>query len=385
MIGDVLVSSLICENLKRNYPNSEVHYLINRFTIPVVENNPYIDEIIVFEDLYRSNKIEFFKFLKDIKKSNYDVVIDAYGKLESNLITLSSGAKTKISWKKSHTKFIYTHLFKNSTKPITNAGIAIEDRLRLLTPLNLKLPLITRTRIYLTDTEIKMEQVKLLHPVDPPNIIAIGKNYEEHVKESGDEDLPEEPVIFLKATTSINGPGKNIVLPEIAPDEVDFEAELAVIIGKKTKNVKKEEVPQYILGYTCANDVSARDCQLRFDQQWARGKSFDTFCPLGPWIETSLESNSCDIKSKLNGKVMQSSNTSYMMFNINELVSYCSRNMTLLPGTIILTGTPEGAGFARNPNIFLRPGDEIEIEIEGIGVLHNNVITEKKEKKKEVN
>ena len=129
MIGDVLVSSLICENLKRNYPNSEIHYLINRFTIPVIENNPYIDEIIVFEDLYRSNKIEFFKFLKDIKKSNYDVVIDAYGKLESNLTTLSSGAKTKISWKKSHTKFIYTHLFKNSTKPITNAGIAIEDRL----------------------------------------------------------------------------------------------------------------------------------------------------------------------------------------------------------------------------------------------------------------
>ena len=166
MIGDVLVSSLICENLKRNYPNSEIHYLINRFTIPVIENNPYIDEVIVFEDLYRSNKIEFFKFLKKIKKSNYDVVIDAYGKLESNLTTLSSGAKTKISWKKSHTKFIYTHLFKNSTKPKTNAGIAIEDRLRLLAPLNLKLPLITRPRIYLTDAEISkarglLEQSKI--------------------------------------------------------------------------------------------------------------------------------------------------------------------------------------------------------------------------------
>ena len=166
MIGDVLVSSLICENLKINYPNAEVHYVINRFTIPVIENNPYIDEVIVFEDLYRSNKIEFFKFLKKIKKSNYDVVIDAYGKLESNLTTLSSGAKTKISWKKSHTKFIYTHLFKNSTKPKTNAGIAIEDRLRLLAPLNLKLPLITRPRIYLTDAEISkarglLEQSKI--------------------------------------------------------------------------------------------------------------------------------------------------------------------------------------------------------------------------------
>ncbi len=154
MIGDVLVSSLICENLKKNYPNSEIHYLINRFTMPVIENNPHIDEIIVFEELYKSNKIEFFKFLKDIKKSRYDIVIDAYGKLESNLITLSSGAKTRISWKKNHTRFIYTHLFKNSTKPKTNAGIAIEDRLKLLTPFNLKLPLITRPKIYLTDTEI---------------------------------------------------------------------------------------------------------------------------------------------------------------------------------------------------------------------------------------
>ena len=166
MIGDVLVSSLICENLKINYPNAEVHYVINRFTIPVIENNPYIDKVIVFEDLYRTNKIEFFKFLKKIKKNNYNVVIDAYGKLESNLITLSSGAKTKISWEKSYTRFIYSHLFKNSTKPKTNAGIAIEDRLRLLTPLNLKLPLITRTRIYLTDTEISkarglLEQSKI--------------------------------------------------------------------------------------------------------------------------------------------------------------------------------------------------------------------------------
>ncbi|MGE4413208.1 MAG: fumarylacetoacetate hydrolase family protein, partial [Candidatus Caldatribacteriota bacterium] len=140
-------------------------------------------------------------------------------------------------------------------------------------------------------------------------------------------------------------------------------------------NIKIDEVDKYILGYTCGNDISARDCQQRLDQQWARGKSFDTFCPLGPWIETELpDPDNCRIISRLNGKVMQDSNTSDMIFSTRELVSYCSNNFTLYPGTVIMTGTPEGVGFARKPPVFLRAGDVIEVEIEGIGKLSNKVV-----------
>ena len=160
----------------------------------------------------------------------------------------------------------------------------------------------------------------------------------------------------------------------MAPDEVDFEAELAVVIAKKAKNIETVEVDDYILGYTCANDVSARDCQKKLDKQWARGKSFDTFCPTGPWIETDLDPQNCKISSVLNGVVMQKSNTADMIFSVKEIVSYLSKNMTLKPGTIILTGTPEGVGFARKDPIYLKDGDEIEIKIEGIGSLPNRVV-----------
>lgn len=163
MIGDVLVSSLICENLKLNYPKAEIHYLVNRFTIPVIENNPYIDEIVVFEDTYRSSKLKFYHFLKRIKKAKYDMVIDAYGKLESNLITLFSGAKTKISWEKTYSRFIYSDVFKNKIRSTTNAGLAIEDRLKLLKPLNLKTPLKDSPKIYLTEVEIAEAKAKLNH------------------------------------------------------------------------------------------------------------------------------------------------------------------------------------------------------------------------------
>lgn len=228
----------------------------------------------------------------------------------------------------------------------------------------------------ITSEKIPLKDVKLLSPVQPPNIIAIGINYKKHAKESG-HNLPEKPVIFIKATSSVIGPEDNIVLPKPAPSEVDYEAELAIIIGKKAKNISKDKVGEYILGYTCANDVSARDCQRRIDKQWARGKSFDTFCPLGPWIETELLADHCSIKSRLNNQSMQDSNTSDLIFDTSELVSYISENMTLLPGTIILTGTPEGVGFARKPAVFLQNGDIIEIEIDGIGVLKNKVIVEK--------
>jgi len=170
------------------------------------------------------------------------------------------------------------------------------------------------------------------------------------------------------------GPEEKIILPQMAPDEVDYEAELTIVIGKEAKNIEIEEAEDYIFGYTCSNDVSARDCQLRLDQQWSRGKSFDTFCPLGPWIETELaEPDHCRIVSRLNGEIMQDSNTSDLIFNTKELLSYCSKNFTLYPGTVIMTGTPEGVGFTRKPPVFLKHGDIIEIEIEGIGKLINEV------------
>ncbi len=217
------------------------------------------------------------------------------------------------------------------------------------------------------------KDVKLLAPVAPPNIFAIGLNYRKHADETG-KDYPERPLIFIKANSSVVGPEDNISLPQMAPDEVDYEAELVIVIGKTGKNIEVEKVQDYILGYTCGNDVSARDCQHRLDKQWARGKSFDTFCPIGPWIETELsEPDNCRIMSRLNGKVMQDSNTSDLIFSTKELVSYCSKNFTLYPGTIIMTGTPEGVGYARKPQVFLKYGDIIEIEIENIGKLSNKV------------
>ena len=223
-----------------------------------------------------------------------------------------------------------------------------------------------------TGEKFNLDDIEFLPPVFPPNIIALGLNYKDHAEESKME-LPEEPVIFLKATSSITAHLSSIILPEVAPDEVDYEAELCIVIGKKAKNVSESEAKDYIFGYTCGNDVSARDCQLKRDKQWARGKSFDTFCPLGPWIETQLNPENLKIQSRVNGKVMQNSNTSYMIFNPYRIVSYLSKQFTLLPGTVIMTGTPSGVGFAKNPPVFLRDGDIVEVEIEGIGVVKNYV------------
>ena len=227
----------------------------------------------------------------------------------------------------------------------------------------------------LTGEIINPEETELLYPVDPPNIIAIGANYRKHVLEFG-KSLPERPLIFVKLTTSLLSPEKSIKLPVSAPLEVDYEAELAVIIGKKGRNIPKDKVNEYIFGYTCANDVSARDCQQRIDLQWARAKSFDTFCPLGPFIQTELDPSNTGIRTRLNGKIMQDSNTSDLIFDVPYLVSYISENFTLLPGTIILTGTPEGVGGARDPQVFLRENDIIEVEIDSIGTLKNNVVNE---------
>ncbi len=223
-----------------------------------------------------------------------------------------------------------------------------------------------------TGETIPLSDVGLLAPVVPPNIIAIGLNYKTHAQES-DMEVPERPLIFLKATTSLNHPGAPIIRPAIAPDEVDFECELVAVIGKTAKDVSEAEALDYVLGYTCGNDVSARDCQIRLDTQWARGKSFDTFCPIGPWIVTDLNPGKLSIATRVNGATLQQSSTDQMIFGIPKLISYCSRNMTLLPGTLIMTGTPEGVGFARNPPVFLKAGDVVEVEIGEIGVLCNPV------------
>ena len=221
-----------------------------------------------------------------------------------------------------------------------------------------------------------VSEVTLLPPVSPPNIIAIGLNYKSHAGESG-AAAPQRPIIFIKATTSVIAHNDFIRLPAAAPDEVDYEAELCVVIGRTAKNVPEAAALDYVLGYMCGNDVSARDCQNRLDAQWARGKSFDTFCPVGPHIETAVtDPDDLNVSSRVNGTVMQSSNTRNMIFSVRHLISYCSRNMTLLPGTLIMTGTPEGVGFARKPPVFLRDGDVVEIEVEGIGTLVNKVTKE---------
>jgi 2-keto-4-pentenoate hydratase/2-oxohepta-3-ene-1,7-dioic acid hydratase in catechol pathway len=220
---------------------------------------------------------------------------------------------------------------------------------------------------------------KILAPVDPSNVLALGLNYRSHADEFN-ASYPDTPILFLKGINSVTGPGEPIVLPKAGPDEVDYEAELAVVIGKTAKNVSKEEALDHVFGYTCANDVSARDWQVRKQRnQWARGKSFDTFCPLGPCVVTRDEisdPNKLRIRAILNGKTMQDSDTSYMIFDVASVISDLSRSMTLLPGTVIMTGTPDGVGFTRKPPVFLREGDVISIIIEGIGELTNPVVRE---------
>lgn len=223
-----------------------------------------------------------------------------------------------------------------------------------------------------------VEMSKKLAPLDPPNLFAIGLNYRGHAAEQGLQSLPDHPLVFLKATTAVIGPGAPIMLPREAPDEVDFEAELAVIIGRRCRNVSAQDALSFVLGYTCANDVSARDCQKRIDKQWTRAKSFDTFCPLGPVISTPDEFNpsAARIRMRLNDEIMQDASTADLIFDVPTLISYLSRQFTLLPGTVILTGTPAGVGFTRTPPRFLREGDTVAVEIDGIGRLTNPVLSE---------
>lgn len=225
---------------------------------------------------------------------------------------------------------------------------------------------------HVTDEPLPVGQV--LSPVEPPNIVAIGLNYRQHAIETGAE-IPTDPVVFAKFTTSLNHPGAPIVLPAGATT-VDYECELAVIIGRTAKNVPEEHALDYVLGYTCANDVSERTWQKRLGQ-WVRAKSFDTFCPLGPWIETDIpDPNALRLSTRVNGQLVQDSTTADMIFSVPKIVSYLSRDMTLLPGTVILTGTPPGVGVARKPPLFLKAGDEVTVAVEGIGELTNPVVAE---------
>ncbi len=218
---------------------------------------------------------------------------------------------------------------------------------------------------------VPLSGTRLLAPLVPVSILAIGRNYKAHAEEWGG-GLPKAPIMFMKAVSSVAAPGAAIGLPDVAPEAVDMEAELAVVIGRAARHVSEAKALEYVLGYTCANDVSARDCQ-RTDEQWCRAKSFDTFCPLGPWIETELDPAHCVIRGRLSGETLQDSNTAMLIYSVPYLIRYLSAGMTLLPGTVILTGTPGGVGSARQPPRFLKPGDTAEVDIEGIGVLRNPV------------
>jgi 2-keto-4-pentenoate hydratase/2-oxohepta-3-ene-1,7-dioic acid hydratase in catechol pathway len=216
-----------------------------------------------------------------------------------------------------------------------------------------------------TETMVPWEVVQLLSPVIPTKVVAVGRNYAEHADEMGAE-VPEEPIIFLKPATAVIGPDIPVVYP---PDSrnVQHEAELAVVVGRVARNVPAEDAGQYIFGYTAANDVTARDLQ-RKDGQWTRGKGFDTFCPLGPVIETELDPlERLAVICRVNGEVRQAGFTSDMVFGVAELFEFISRVMTLLPGDVILTGTPSGISS-------VEPGDLMEVEIDGIGTLANQVV-----------
>jgi 2-keto-4-pentenoate hydratase/2-oxohepta-3-ene-1,7-dioic acid hydratase in catechol pathway len=222
---------------------------------------------------------------------------------------------------------------------------------------------------------------KLLAPVSPPNILAIGLNYRRHAAEGG-KGVPERPMLFIKSTNSLQNPGDPIEIPRgLASTEVDFECELAVVIGRACKNATRASALDYVLGYTAANDVSARDWQMRWNGgQFCQGKSFDTFCPMGPVLVTRDEipdPNKLRIRTLLNGQAMQDWNTDDMVFDVATLIEFLSGSKTLLPGTVILTGTPHGVGYARKPPVFLKAGDIVTIDIEGIGALVNPVTEER--------
>ncbi len=229
-------------------------------------------------------------------------------------------------------------------------------------------------------TTEKAEVARLLAPIEPAAIICIGLNYRRHAQETSAK-IPQFPVVFFKGPNTVQHPGEPILLPRrLRSDEVDYECELAVVIGKRCRNAARANALDYVLGYTCANDVSARDWQKeRGGGQWCRGKTFDTFCPLGPCLVTADEipnPNALAIRTVINGETLQEGNTNDMIFDVPALIEFLSGSTTLLPGTVILTGTPHGVGMARTPRRWLRPNDTVNVVIERIGTLTNPVMEE---------
>lgn len=216
------------------------------------------------------------------------------------------------------------------------------------------------------DAKTSLGDVKLLAPCVPSKIVCVGRNYVEHAKELGN-DVPKIPLIFLKPPSSIVGPGETIVVPPQS-QQVEHEAELVAVVGKRGRNITAENAKKHILGYTIGNDVTARDLQ-KSDVQWTRAKGFDTFCPFGPWIDTTFDPSDAVISCKVNGQPRQMASTRDVVFSIPVLIAYVSSVMTLEPGDLIFTGTPSGVGP-------LKPGDEVVVEIEGLGVLRNPVRAE---------
>jgi 2-keto-4-pentenoate hydratase/2-oxohepta-3-ene-1,7-dioic acid hydratase in catechol pathway len=222
--------------------------------------------------------------------------------------------------------------------------------------------------VRLTGRRYPLAEVRLLAPVLPSKVVAAGRNYAGHVREMGGEQRVEssEPVLFLKPSTAVTGPGDAIRYPVKLTDRVDFEGELAVIIGRLCRSVPRERAEEVIFGYTCANDVTARDLQAR-DGQWTRAKGFDTFCPLGPWMETGTDPADLELTTTVNGAVRQRARTSELLWDVPDLIAHVSQVMTLLPGDVLLTGTPAGVGP-------LSAGDEVSVTIESIGTLTNRVV-----------
>jgi 2-keto-4-pentenoate hydratase/2-oxohepta-3-ene-1,7-dioic acid hydratase in catechol pathway len=221
-------------------------------------------------------------------------------------------------------------------------------------------------RIRPTDKFFKFDDIRLLAPCRPSKIVAIGINYSSHASEFK-HDLPDSPLMFLKPATAVIGPGDHIIYPSLS-NQVDFEGELGIVIGKKAHRIAPRDAIRYVLGYTCFNDVTARDLQKK-DGQWTRAKGFDTFAAIGPWIETDIEPSNLKIEARLNGETKQSATTADLIFPVAQLVSSVSRVMTLLPGDVIASGTPGGVGP-------MQPGDTVEIQIAGIGILVNHVSAE---------
>lgn len=247
--------------------------------------------------------------------------------------------------------------FRHGDRIATGAVQRGEDRIQVLAGTFFEDPLPTGEQVPLDD-------VFLLAPVLPSKLVCVGKNYAAHAAEFGME-VPEEPLLFLKPSTAVVGPGDPIRLLPINR-RTDYEGELAVVIGRLARNVRAEEAYRFILGYTCANDVTLRDLQ-KTDDQWTRAKGFDGSCPLGPWIETEVDPTDVFVETRLNGDVVQRASTTDLSFGVATLLEYITEFMTLLPGDVVLTGTPEGVGK-------IVEGDVVEVEVDGVGILENRVV-----------